>query len=661
MEFFKGRGGTCYVGAGAAVLGYSPLVEAIAIYNKHKDYWIQGSCEPYEGAWAPGPVFFVTGGGGRCDDFGSTPPPQGPRGGRRGREEEKEGREGGVMVLVGEEEEEEGVGVGGLGSGLVGEERRKFFNSLFRNSVENEVKGGRRTRRLSPSFLSLPSPNPPSEGEAEDIGIWVRHSKTRQMNFTDQKMRQEMIEKNYVPPSFLLAAEAMLLAVKVGEGGREGRREGGMYLFSPPNGSCRVCGLDNVEGPGAKACVVEKECEGEEEGERGREGGERMLGQEEEEDGWFSSTFPSFPSSSSSISFVEYNEQFIILGDLHTTMSSSSTPPSLPPSSTSSSSLLQAAFRHALLLLLPSLDSRPQSLQLSVWSAEPDPFFAPSIPFSLPSSPSSLYKFIIVATDSDNATAIIDALSFSSSSSSSSFPSSSSSPSSSLNKAMLAFLEEGEREGGREGGVEQVELAVEKTMHIPAYDSEGFLQQQQAWKEGGKEGGEARRRATAWAEEEEGKGRRDDQGLFSVVLEDPSLPALRLTHLTFDHPYSLRLRGFSPSESVKLQLLLTSRRSSSGREGGREGEVRVLGEVLMDAWGHGEEGGQIVIFVQDAGEEEGGREGGREGLVIRVPAGEIPFALQAVDGLTGGVGFSALLVVSREGRKRRLYGPLVDF
>ena len=173
-------------------------------------------------------MFFVTGGGGRCDDFESTPPPRGPRGGRGGREEEgeegwEEGREGG---------REGGVGVVGLGSGLVGEERRNFFNSLFRNSVENEVKGGRRTRRtrrLSPSFLALPSSYPSSasegrEGEeaGEDIGLWVQQSKTEQMNFTDPKMRQEMIEKNYVPPSFLLAAEAMLLAVKGGEGGREG-------------------------------------------------------------------------------------------------------------------------------------------------------------------------------------------------------------------------------------------------------------------------------------------------------------------------------------------------------------------------------------------------------------------------------------------------------
>ena len=40
-----------------------------------------------------------------------------------------------------------------------------------------------------------------------------------------------------------------------------------------------------------------------------------------------------------------------------------------------------------------------------------------------------------------------------------------------------------------------------------------------------------------------------------------------------------------------------------GRGGGL-GEVRVLGEVLMDAWGHGEEEGQTVIFVEDEEGEE---------------------------------------------------------
>lgn len=567
----------------------------------------------------------------------ATPPPE------RRRERE---------VEEGAREDEEGA-VGLLG--MVGEERREFFNSLFRNSAKNEMKGGRRTRHLSSSLF--PSSKGGEREEEKDIGIWIHHSKTRQMNFSDSKMRQLMVEEYHVPPLILQAAEAMQLALQRGEKKRERGKTGGVYLSSPPQGSCRVCGIEHVEGPGAKACVVEEECK--------EEGWEwRMLRhgmeekeeeeKEEEDNEWFSNAFPSMPSSSSSStsSFVEYTEQFIILGDVHITSSSY---PSSPPPSFNSSALVETAFRHALLSLIPSLDVRPQSLQITVWSAEPDTFFVPSPPPSLLSP--TMYKFIVVATDTDNATAITDTLSFSSSSfSSSSLPPSPSSPPS-FPEVILAFMQKRGKEGGEKGGVGQVEVAVEKTMHIPAYNSNGFLQQEQAWKEGwmkgGKEGG---RRITAWAEEENGEEGREDEVLFSISLRDPSLPALPLTHLTYDHPYSLHLRGFSPSDSVKLQLLL----SGCGRGREEVGEVRVLGEVLMDARGHGGEKRQTVIFVEDK-EGEGREEEGEGVIVMQVPAGDVSFALQAVDILTGGVGFSASMVVSREGRKRRLYGPLVEY
>lgn len=41
ITHIAGLGGTVYVGTGAGVFGYSPLVEAIALVNDHKDYWIQ--------------------------------------------------------------------------------------------------------------------------------------------------------------------------------------------------------------------------------------------------------------------------------------------------------------------------------------------------------------------------------------------------------------------------------------------------------------------------------------------------------------------------------------------------------------------------------------------------------------------------------------------
>lgn len=67
IEYFKGLGGTLYVGIGGAVLGYSSHTEIIALVNEHFDFWIAGSCEPEHAAWAPGSPFFVPPGMG-CED-----------------------------------------------------------------------------------------------------------------------------------------------------------------------------------------------------------------------------------------------------------------------------------------------------------------------------------------------------------------------------------------------------------------------------------------------------------------------------------------------------------------------------------------------------------------------------------------------------------------
>ena len=47
-----------FVGAGAAVMGRSPLIELIPIVNLHIDFWIMGSCEPFVEAWIRGPIKF---------------------------------------------------------------------------------------------------------------------------------------------------------------------------------------------------------------------------------------------------------------------------------------------------------------------------------------------------------------------------------------------------------------------------------------------------------------------------------------------------------------------------------------------------------------------------------------------------------------------------
>lgn len=37
-------------------MGWSPSVVASAVINENRDFWIAGSCEPYQMAWAPGPL-----------------------------------------------------------------------------------------------------------------------------------------------------------------------------------------------------------------------------------------------------------------------------------------------------------------------------------------------------------------------------------------------------------------------------------------------------------------------------------------------------------------------------------------------------------------------------------------------------------------------------
>lgn len=40
IDYFAGLGGTTYVGAGAAVLGYSAAIEFLALSNEIKTFWI---------------------------------------------------------------------------------------------------------------------------------------------------------------------------------------------------------------------------------------------------------------------------------------------------------------------------------------------------------------------------------------------------------------------------------------------------------------------------------------------------------------------------------------------------------------------------------------------------------------------------------------------
>lgn len=208
--------------------------------------------------------------------------------------------------------------------------------------------------------------------------------------------------------------------------------------------------------------------------------------------------------------------------------------------------------------------------------------------------------------------------------------------------------------------LEGLTLGVERTLYVPAYDSVNFLREQQEHAEemGWTLGGRGRRRVRSKHGEEEGgrEGGREDGTLFSLLLEDPSLPGLPLTEVAVNRPYALYLRGMSPSGVVRLQLLLRGR-DQEGEQIGRQGEVRRLGSVKMDGWGNGREDGEEIIFIREGEQPREKIEGNNGRIVVVLPDFGEAFALQAVDTVTGTVGFSPLLMAT-SGGTRRSYGTM---
>src|SRR6056297_2248048 len=218
IEVFKGYGGTLFVGTGALVVGYSPLAEAIAIVPPHKDYWVQGTCEPYEAAWAPGPPFFVTGGEKNCDVYEEPP-----------EEKQKNWRQSGR------------------------DEARVMLNALFREQEDSQVRGGRRS-------LALGGGNRTYSDMEREISLWVRESSTREIDVSDPSVREEMQNRFQVPLALSIAAASLLETMKgkggTGKGRKRRKKETSMYIGGPLEGECRICGVEQVEGPGAEACEV---------------------------------------------------------------------------------------------------------------------------------------------------------------------------------------------------------------------------------------------------------------------------------------------------------------------------------------------------------------------------------------------------------------------
>jgi len=202
VEYFSGLGGTLYVGAGAAVLGFSPLFERCGKVNKHHDFWIMGTCEPEEGAWAPGKPFYVRGGLGcyeisKEDDSART---------RR---------------------HQQAVVSAALGSGLA--------------AVPGLLQG----------FAS------------GDLSLLAFNITKRKLEIADPAQLQYLIKTVQVPQNVLEAARAIndlqdtLMTVAPSSPTPDLTT---MYIHGALAGYCGLCNVDSVSGPGLSSCDQAEAC-----------------------------------------------------------------------------------------------------------------------------------------------------------------------------------------------------------------------------------------------------------------------------------------------------------------------------------------------------------------------------------------------------------------
>jgi len=620
IDFFQGYGGFIFLGLGGALLGYSPTYQQYFITDEGRDFWIMGVCEPEPDVWAAGRPFFVTAGyegGTRCNE----PIPEGRR--------LEGGGEGGVIGVVevvsvaGVEEEEgrEGVLADDLASA-------NFLPALQQTPPPST------SASSSPSSSTLRPP---------PLGLLSINTTIHTVDYGNGA-QLDSFEAMGVPPLLIQAAEKMQRALDplrgLGggrEGGRATTKDDPVFFFnSRTEGYCGVCGSGSgsVGGPGAGQCEVEKNCEhlkvpGEYRGmlEWGEEGFEG----------------------------VEFLPHLIVLGEMEMTTREGVSSAPLNHSRRAEEERegrregggvldlkkegVVEAVKQALLVLVPSIVSRPESLSVAVWGAEPDPLFAGMFP-SLPPSffvgqegfeVTHRHKLAIVTTREEDAAAVLLLLQ---------------EGGESLERRRRLVVEEGVshreaqeghadglsalvKEGvGREEGVEvgHVGVVFEKVWKVPAYnDLKGM---------GGQEAGTA----TSF-------------GSFTVVLADPLLPAVPVTEVKYKHQYVIHLEKFPPSVMVKIELFGIPEKEE---EGGKEGEEKT--------WWEGGGGGKVTFRKTLLG--GGNVKTNGEGVLdfpckflrlLDATPGE--YYVQATVVETGTYGQSLAFSLGAEGRRRKLYGP----
>lgn len=170
--------------------------------------------------------------------------------------------------------------------------------------------------------------------------------------------------------------------------------------------------------------------------------------------------------------------------------------------------------------------------------------------------------------------------------------------------------------GEAEKGVESVSLSFEKSLYIPAYDAEVFVDDEPLVQ---------------------------DTGKFSVELLDPLLPSLPLDHLGYKKDYQLTLRNFPADARVQVVALRVA--DEEEEEAGGFGTLPwrcPLAVLTTDSTGS-----VVAPRVQIAGP-------------LTCPPGDYQIRATVLKpGVSGGgtlYGVSNLFELSKEGRKRKLYG-----
>ncbi|GAB5037319.1 pectin lyase fold virulence factor [Nannochloropsis oceanica] len=234
IEVFYGIGGCMFVGAGAAVMGRSPLIELIPIVNLHVDFWIMGSCEPFVEAWIRGPIKFYA-----------------PLQGCELREEPPEGDERGRSL----EQTQGSLPVGASPTA------RAAFTSSNTSDITKPIS-------QSSTITSLLA-----FGLSPHVGQRRSHTEAKEaQKIEDNKVLQAVLSPKLLKLTYLM--KGALSRIRVVSNPSESRSVStyrdkagllqphpvSMRIQDTPD-FCGVCGVDILEGKGSDVCAYQQNCD----------------------------------------------------------------------------------------------------------------------------------------------------------------------------------------------------------------------------------------------------------------------------------------------------------------------------------------------------------------------------------------------------------------